>query len=133
VSAIGGRTENENWGVLLLAGLVGIGVGALTFTHPGITAMALLFYIAVWAIATGVLEVVAAIRLRREIEGEFWLVLAGLVSIGFGVFLMARPGEGALAVLILIGSYAIGFGVINLVLAIRARGFIKEMTHAGAD
>ena len=76
--ALSGRKGNDHWWVLLLASLVGIGVGLLTFAEPRITALALLFYIAVWAIATGMLQIVAALRLRREISGEWWLVLAGL-------------------------------------------------------
>jgi uncharacterized membrane protein HdeD (DUF308 family) len=132
VSAIGGRKEHENWWVLLLAGLAGIGVGMLTFFNPGITALALLFYIAIWAIATGLLEIVAAIRLRREIEGEFWLILAGLLSVAFGVLLMASPGQGALAVLWLIGGYAFVFGLILMVLAFRARGFVRRIVDVRA-
>jgi uncharacterized membrane protein HdeD (DUF308 family) len=130
VSAIGGRNEQENWWVLLLVGLAGIGVGVLTFLNPAITGLALLFYIAIWAIATGLLEISAAIRLRKEIEGEFWMILAGIVSVAFGVLLIARPAEGALAVLWLIGAYAIGFGVILVVLAVRARGFAKRLAAA---
>jgi len=125
VSAIGGRNENENWWILLLAGLAGIGVGILTFFNPGITALALLFYVAAWAIATGLLEIVAAIRLRKEIEGEIWLILAGLLSVAFGVMLMARPGLGALSVLWLIAGYAIAFGVILIALAFRTRGLVR--------
>jgi uncharacterized membrane protein HdeD (DUF308 family) len=127
VSAIGGRKEQEHWWLLLLAGLAGVGVGLLTFMNPAITGLALLFYIAIWAIATGLLEIGAAIRLRREIQGEFWLILAGLVSVGFGVLLVARPIQGALAVLWIIGTFAIAFGVILVVLAIRARGFVKRL------
>ncbi|HSL70204.1 MAG TPA: DUF308 domain-containing protein, partial [Longimicrobiales bacterium] len=66
VSAIGGRKQHEHWWVLLLVGLCGVGVGVLTFYSPGLTALALLFYIAIWAIATGLLAIVAAIRLRKE-------------------------------------------------------------------
>jgi uncharacterized membrane protein HdeD (DUF308 family) len=126
VSALGGRDGNEHWWLLLLGGLAGVGIGLLTFTYPGITALILLFYVAVWAITTGVLEIVAAIRLRREIEGEFWLVLSGIVSIAFGAFLVARPGAGALSVLWLIGGYAVAFGLILVVLAFEARGFISR-------
>src|SRR5262245_29649526 len=99
VTAIGGRKNNESWWVLLIGGLAGIGVGILTLFNPRATALALLFYIAIWAIATGLLEIVAAIRLRKEIEGEVWLGLAGVASIAFGVLLVARPRDGALAVL----------------------------------
>jgi uncharacterized membrane protein HdeD (DUF308 family) len=122
-TAIAGRKEHEHWGVLLLGGLVGIGVGILTFLAPGVTVLLLLFYIAVWAIATGVLEIVAAIRLRKEIRGEWRLILGGLASIVFGVILMVQPGAGALALLWLIATYAIVFGVLLVMLAFRVRAF----------
>ncbi|HEX7079397.1 MAG TPA: DUF308 domain-containing protein [Gammaproteobacteria bacterium] len=101
-----------------------------SFSNPAITGLALLFYIAVWALVTGFLDVIAAIRLRREITGEFWLVLAGLLSIGFGALLMARPGAGALAILWLIATYAILFGVILVALAVKARGFARRIETA---
>ena len=128
-SAIAGRKEREHWWLLLLEGLVGIGVGLLTILAPGVTALALLFYIAIWAIATGVLEIAAAIRLRKEIEGEWLLVLGGLASVGFGALLMARPGAGALAVLWLIAAYAIAFGIILVILAFKARGFGRQVAR----
>jgi uncharacterized membrane protein HdeD (DUF308 family) len=128
--AIGGRKDLEYWWVLLLWGLVGIGAGLITFSAPGITAVALLFYIAIWAIATGVLEIVAAIRLRREIQGEWWLILAGLASVAFGVILVWQPGAGALAVLWLIAAYAIVFGVLLVLLAIKSRGFVRTISKA---
>jgi uncharacterized membrane protein HdeD (DUF308 family) len=130
VSAIGGRRENENWGVLLLTGLTGIAIGALTFYDPSITALGLLFYIAIWVTGTGLLQVVAGIRLRKEIEGEFWLILSGLISIALGVFLVARPGAGALSVLWLIATYAVLFGIILIVLAFRVRSFANRLATA---
>ena len=125
-AALEGRREHEHWWVLFLEGLLGIGVGVLTFLAPAITALALLFYIAVWAIATGVLEIVAAIRLRKEIENEWMLIIAGLASVVFGTLLMAQPAAGALALLWLIASYAIFFGALLLVLAFRVRGFAAQ-------
>jgi uncharacterized membrane protein HdeD (DUF308 family) len=116
--------------VLLLAGVAGIALGVLTFFNPAITALALLFYIAVWAIATGLLEIVAAIRLRKEIEGELWLGLGGLASVLFGLLLIARPGQGALAVLWLIAAFALVFGSMLVVLALKARGFAKRVEAA---
>jgi uncharacterized membrane protein HdeD (DUF308 family) len=130
-TAIAGRKERDHWWVLLLEGLVGIGVGLLTLFAPGVTAMALLFYIAIWAIATGVLEIVAAIRLRKEIEGEWLLVLGGLASVVFGVLLMARPGVGVLAVLWLIAAYAVVFGVLLVILAFKARSFGRQLVAGG--
>lgn len=126
-TAVAGRKEYGDWWVLLLWGLLGVGVGILTFLAPGITALALLFYIAVWAIATGVLQIVAAIRLRKEIEGEWFFILAGLASLVFGVLLMARPGAGALALLGLIAAYAIIFGVLLVILAFTVRSFGKRL------
>ena len=129
-TAVAGRKEHEDWWVLLLWGLVGVGAGFLTFLVPGVTALALLFYIAIWAIALGVLEIVTAIRLRKEIEGEWLLVLGGLASVVFGVLLMARPVAGALAVLWLIAAYAVVFGVILVILAFKARTFGKQLARA---
>jgi uncharacterized membrane protein HdeD (DUF308 family) len=130
VSAFGGRKEATNWWMLLLAGVAGIIVGVLTFLTPGITAMLLLMYIAFWAIITGVLEILTAIKLRKEIEGEFWLALAGVASIAFGAFVIARPGAGVLAVLSLIAAYAIVLGAILVILAFKARGFVTRLTDA---
>ena len=125
--AISGASDNEHRWLLLLWGLLGIGVGVLTFMAPGITALALLFYIAIWAIATGVLELVAAIRLRKEIDNEWLLLLSGIASVAFGVLLAAQPGAGALTVLWLIGAYAIVFGVLLLMLAFKTRKFVGKL------
>jgi len=128
ISAIGGRNEYENWWILLLAGLAGVVVGMLTFLNPAATALILLVYIAIWAIATGILELVTAIHLRKEIEGEFWLGLAGIASIAFGVALIARPGAGVLAVLWLVAIYAFALGLILIVLAFKARSFANRVS-----
>ena len=129
-TAVAGRKEHEHRWVLLFRGLVGVGVGILTLVVPGVTALALLFYIAIWAVATGVLQIVTAIRLRKEITGEWLLVLGGLVSVVFGVLLMAQPAAGALAVLWLIGLYAVLFGVLLVILAFKARRFGKQLAGA---
>jgi len=127
--AVEARSTIGSWGVLLLWGLLGIAVGVLTFVKPDITALALLFYIALWAIATGVLEIAVAIRLRELITNEWLLSLAGLASVAFGVLLIARPDAGALAVLSLIGAYAIVFGVLVLIFAFRIRGFVSKIAR----
>lgn len=126
-SAFGSRTEHESWWIMLLWGLCGIAVGLITFFSPGLTALALLFYIAAWAIATGLIELFAAFKLREEIEGEFWLGLLGVLSIAFGVFMIARPGAGILSLLWLIAAYAIASGVTLIALAFRTRGFVKRL------
>jgi uncharacterized membrane protein HdeD (DUF308 family) len=129
-AAIGGRDESESWWVLLLTGGVGICAALVTLISPGITAVTLLFLIAVWAIVTGFLEVVTAVELRREIEGELWLGLGGLITIAFGVFLLARPEMGALAVVWIIACYAVGFGAIQIVEAFEARALFRNISRA---
>ncbi|MDQ3466706.1 MAG: HdeD family acid-resistance protein [Chloroflexota bacterium] len=113
----GGR----RWWALVIEGLLGIAVGLITMVWPDLTALALLYFIASWAIITGVLEIFAAFELRREIEGEWLLGLGGLASILFGLILIVFPGDGALALIWLIGAYAIFFGALLIGLAWRVR------------
>jgi uncharacterized membrane protein HdeD (DUF308 family) len=127
--AIQGRNAIDSWGVLLLWGLLGVAVGILAFLKPDLTALALLFYIALWAIGTGVLEIAAAIRLRELIQNEWLLILAGIVSVAFGVWLIARPDAGALAVLWAIGIYAIVFGVLVVLFAFKIRSYVGKVTN----
>ena len=120
-SAIAKRRDNRHWWLLLLWGLVGIVVGVMTFIMPGITGLVLLMYIAAWAVITGVLQIVAAIRLRKEIKGEWLMILSGLVSVAFGVLLFLQPGAGALAVAWINAAYAFIFGVLMVLLAFKVR------------
>jgi len=129
-NALSGRKEHDDWWVLLLVGLAGIGIGVLTFYNPQATALAVVFYVAIWAIATGLLEIVAAVRLRRQIEGEVWLGLAGIASVLFGLLLAARPGVGALTILWLIGVYAIAFGAVLVLLAFKVRSGVNRIAGA---
>ena len=126
-TAIDGRELDESWWVLLLEGLLGVGIGIMTMAAPGVTALALLFYIAAWAIGIGLLEIVAAVRLRKQIDGEWALVLRGLVSIALGVLLMVRPGAGALAALWLIATCAVVFGALLVILSFEARSFSRRL------
>lgn len=126
--AIRARKDQPQWWVLLLEGLVSVAAGLMTAFWPGITAVALVYVIAAWAVMTGVLKICAAIRLRKQIEGEWLLGLSGVLSIVLGVFLMSRPGVGALAVVVWIGLYAIMFGVMLIALSFRVRpGRADEM------
>jgi uncharacterized membrane protein HdeD (DUF308 family) len=131
-NAISGRKDHDDWWVLLLIGLAGIGVGVLTFYNPAVTALAVVLYVAIWAIATGLLEIVAAVRLRKQIQGEFWLILAGLASVVFGVLLTTNPGAGALTLLWLFGGFALVFGVLLVLLAFKVKGVANRLTHARA-
>src|SRR2546428_10219740 len=121
VAAVRGRGDDEPWWALLFEGLVSVAAGIVTFVLPGLTELALLYMIAAWAIVTGALEIVAAIRLRRGITGEAWLGLDHILSNGFGPPTQLAPGAGALSPPWLIGAYAIGFGALLLGLSFPVR------------
>ena len=127
-----GRKTNEHWGVLLLFGLVGIAVGVTTLMMPLHTAWALLLLVAVWAIVRGVLEITAGIYARKEIEGEWVLIFAGIVSILFGGVLLAHPVSGGVVMLWMIAAYAVVAGVLLVLLAFRVRRFAKHPPVATA-
>ena len=115
------RTGHDHRWALLIEGVVGIGAGVATFLWPGLTALVLVYIIAFWALITGVLEIMAAFRLRKVIENEWWLVLSGALSVVFGIVLFAAPGAGALALVWVIGAYAVLFGIVLLALGFRLR------------
>jgi len=123
IGAVRAAEAHERWAHLLFVGIFGILVGAITFFFWQITAFALLYLIAAWAIVTGILELVGSFELRRFMPGEFWWLLAGLASIALGVLLILRPGSGALAVIWIIAFYAILFGgfLVGLAFRLRAR------------
>jgi len=111
----------RGWVWLLISGIAAVVIGLLTFFMPHVTALVLLYYFIAWLIVTGVMQVVAGIRLRKEISGEFFLIAGGILSVLFGLYLFVNPGVGALAVIWLIGAYALVFGLIMIVVAFRLR------------
>jgi uncharacterized membrane protein HdeD (DUF308 family) len=125
-AALSGRGGHERWWMLLLEGITGVAVGILTFLWPAITEVVLLFLIAAWALVTGFIEIIAAIRLRKEMTGEWLLFLSGVASVIFGVLLFASPGTGALAVVWVIGVYALLFGVLLIGLGFRLRAWQQK-------
>jgi uncharacterized membrane protein HdeD (DUF308 family) len=113
------RGEDRAW--LVLQGILGIVVGVLVFVWPGITGLILLVLIAAWMLVTGVLQIVASFTLRRQVRNEWMLLIGGILSIIAGLILIARPGVGALALILVIGIYAILYGIAQLVLGFRLR------------
>ncbi len=124
------REGAKHWWVLLLEGLAGILAGIIALVYPSVTAVALYLLIAFWAVFTGIMEIIAAIQLRHEIENEWSLILTGVLSIILGVVLIVFPVAGAVGLVWAIAIYAILFGVLMLILAFRLRRFTSEVEHA---
>lgn len=132
VGAVMHRKEDQSWWLVLLLGIVSALVGIAALVWPQLTALFLLYIIAARALVTGILDIITAIRLRKEIEGEFLLILGGLASVLFGLIAFVRPGAGALAVISLIAIYALFVGAILILLAFRVRGWGKKLEKLGA-
>lgn len=126
IAGVKSHGEYKRWWVLLIEGVLGIAAGLFAFLIPGMTALVLLILIASWAIVTGVFEIVAAIQLRKEIKGEWLLVVAGVASLLFGLALLLNPSAGALALVWLIGAYAIVFGGLLIGLGVRLHGLVRS-------
>jgi uncharacterized membrane protein HdeD (DUF308 family) len=121
IAAVRSARHGEHWWALLLEGVAGLGAAAITMVWPLLTLVVLIYIIAAWALITGILEIMAAIRLRRVITGEWLLVLTGVASIVFGLLLFAAPGPGAVVIAWWIGAYVFIFGLLMLGLAFRLR------------
>lgn len=120
----GGGVESRWW--LILIGILGVAAGLVTFFWTGITALVLTMFIGAWALIHGIFEIVGAIKIRKEIDNEWWLILSGALSVLFGLVILIRPGAGALALVWLIGAYAIVFGGLLVGFAFR----LKKHSHA---
>lgn len=112
---------DERWSLLVIEGIVGVVAGIISLVHPAATALALVYLVAAWAILTGILEIAAAIRLRRVIAGEWALGALGIVSVLLGIGILAAPGGGLVILVWMIGAYAFVFGLGLLSLAWRLR------------
>ncbi len=126
ISAVRAAEAHQRWWAFLLEGIVGLVIAAIVVFNPTVAGLGIYFAIAIWAILTGILEIVAAVQMRKLIPNEFWLILAGILSIAFGVLLYWRPLIGILTVIYLIGFYAIFFGIVMIVFSFRLR------SHAAA-
>ncbi|MBV8074194.1 MAG: HdeD family acid-resistance protein [Candidatus Eremiobacteraeota bacterium] len=115
------------WWWQIIAGVAGIIAGILTFTWPGMTAYVLTIFVAAWAIVTGVLELVTAIRLRATIPNEWLWIINGVLSILLGILVFANPTGGAVALMWVLGFYALLAGFTMIGLALRLRGLAHRV------
>lgn len=122
-SAFGHNVSSRAW--LIISGIIGILAGIVAFAWPGITALALLYVIAFWAIFTGVAEVVAGIALRKTIENEWMLIVGGVLSVIFGILLFIWPGAGMLGLTWLLGIFAIIYGIAMIVMSVRVKKLVS--------
>jgi uncharacterized membrane protein HdeD (DUF308 family) len=113
----------------VVQGIVGIVAGVLTFIWPAITALVLIMFIAAWAIVTGIFEIVAAIRLRKVVTGEWLLVLSGLMSLAFGTLVFAFPLAGAVGIAWVLGCYTAASGIVLIALGVRLRSALVLATR----
>ena len=118
---VGGLMDSSRRWLLLIEGVLGVVAGLILLARPDLGALVLLYVIAIWAIVTGVMEILAAISLRREIDNEWLMIVGGALSVIFGVILAVLPGAGLLSLTWLIGAYAIVFGGAFIFLGFRVR------------
>ena len=111
IAAVTGGMPAPRWW-LALVGVLGIVVGLMTLAWPGLTGLVLLYFIAGWAIASGIFQIIGAIRIRQEIDDEWFLIAEGVISLLFGILILAYPGAGALGIAFAIGAFAIVHGAL---------------------
>lgn len=126
VGSFGTRRVEEHWWVSLLEGVAGILIGILAIVWPGTTLVAIVLLIAAWALVTGIFEIIAAVRLRKVIIGEWFLGLGGIISVLFGLLLFVSPGTGAVALVWILGGYAIFFGILLLLLGFKLKKLLQS-------
>ena len=123
VTGLSRTKDSPRWWTFLVEGLVNIGAGVAALIWPDLATLVLVYIIAAWAVFTGILEIVAAIRLRHEINNEWFLALSGILSIGVGILLFLQPAAGSLAIIWIIAGYALVFGILLVILGIRLRNW----------
>jgi uncharacterized membrane protein HdeD (DUF308 family) len=129
--AITGGTAVRSWWSLLAESLLSVAAGVVLLLWPGAGAVALVYVFAFWAVMSGMVELVSAVELRKEIEGEWLLGLAGVLSIAAGIFVAFRPVAGLFAITWIIGGYALAFGIVLIGLSFRLRSVHKKLNVQG--
>ncbi len=126
VSGIFQSRYSPRWWVFLVEGFISLIAGVIVLLQPGLAGIALVIVIAVWAVLTGLLEVIAAIRLRREIRNEWMMGFGGFLSILLGLLMLFQPAAGGLVITLMVGAYALIFGILLVALSLRLRSFNRR-------
>jgi uncharacterized membrane protein HdeD (DUF308 family) len=117
---------SPRWWVFLVEGFISLVAGVIVLLQPGLAGIALVIVIAIWAVLTGLLEVIAAIRLRREIRNEWMLGFGGFLSVMLGLLMLLQPAAGGLVITLMVGAYALIFGMLLVALGFRLRSFNRR-------
>jgi uncharacterized membrane protein HdeD (DUF308 family) len=131
MAALRGIRAGDRWGWMLVEGILGIVAGIIVFRTPSTGAIVLLWLVAFWAITHGIAEILAGIKLRKLIEGEWLLILAGVLSLALGIYVLMRPGVGLLLLVTWVGVYALFAGIVTLILSFRIRKWSHEHPYTG--
>jgi uncharacterized membrane protein HdeD (DUF308 family) len=124
IAAVRGVRRHEQWGPMLFEGIIGVAAGTVALFWPAIGALALTYLVAAWAMATGIFEIAAAVRLRKIMTGEWLLMIGGVLSILLAVGVGLFPGAGMMVLVWWLGAYALAYGLVSLALAIRVRRWV---------
>ncbi len=130
VASVRGLKADERWLPMLFKGLVGLVAGGIAILWPGIGALAVVYLVAGWALATGILEIVAGVKLRKVMDHEWMPILAGVLSILLAVMVAAYPGTGMVLLVWWLGAYAIAYGVVSLIATVHVKKWFD--THPRA-
>jgi uncharacterized membrane protein HdeD (DUF308 family) len=133
IGAVMSRKNNADWWMPLLWGLVSIGAAVIALIHPDLTVLALMFVIAANALMIGILDIAAAIQLRKVLANESLMLLSGIAEIVFGILVLLFPQAGAIAMVFLISTYTILTGILLLFLSLRLRTWFRSDAIAGAE
>jgi len=123
ISAFTSNAKSEHWWFIIIAGVLGVILGAMTLFNPTAMGIAWIYLISIWAIVTGIFEIITAIRLRKEIKGEVWLIIGGIISIIFGLLILFNPLAGAVAIGFIVGVFAVIFGIVFIAFSIKLKKY----------
>jgi len=131
MASLRGMRRGDRWGWMLVEGILGIVAGIIVFRTPATGALVLLWLVAFWAITHGIAEIAAGIKLRKIIDNEWLLIIAGVLSLALGIYVLMRPGVGLLLLVTWVGVYALFAGILMLMLSLKIRKWSHEHPYEG--